>query len=154
MLTGNLYFVWGVFFKCQYSVKKCDVWVLELVEWGDNIGVKIKGDFKEWVVLILDKRGKLKGQEKMISEKGRTNQSPCQFLGPSSTVFHLQLWQFSFYWIVSSGVKSSIDVFLPILSVWFSLHCIPLLFWLWLWLCSKWKPTLRILGIQAIGLWQ
>ena len=50
ILTGNLYFVWGVFFKCQYSVKKCDVWVLELVEWGDNIGVKTKGDFKEWVV--------------------------------------------------------------------------------------------------------
>ena len=89
----------------------------------------------------------------MISEKGRTNQSPCQFLGPSSTVFHLWLWQFSFYWIVSSGVKSSIDVFLPILSVWFSLDRIPLLFWLWLWLHSKWKPTLRILGIQASNIY-
>ena len=48
--------------------------------------------------------------------------------------FCLRLWQCSFHYIVSNGVVSGMGVLLLTPSIWFSLDCIALLFWLRLWL--------------------
>ena len=62
-------------------------------------------------------------------------------------VFSLGLQQPSSHWIISNRVVSSINIFLSILSVWFSLDHIALCSWLQLWLClgphHEWNPTLR-----------
>ena len=62
-------------------------------------------------------------------------------------VLSLGLQQPSSHWIISNRVVSSINIFLSILSVWFSLDHIALCSWLELWLClgphHEWNPTLR-----------